>query len=134
MRLSLLLVFLSLVVLSVLTAIIFQLTKKHLWRFTYLAVSICALSLLGLVLVFLTIEQDVGGLLKIFLMMAGFAPIVTIISVISHNIISALLTSILKREFEDAVFFLFALFGCPMAFLIGVIGSITLIIRYKLTS
>ena len=134
MRLSLLLVFLLLVVLSAMVFIVFQLTKKRLWRFTYLTISICALSILGGVLVFLTLWQNVSGLLKIFLMMTGFAPVVTIISVILHNIISALLTSILRREFEEIVFFLFALFGCPTAFLIGIIGSLTLIIKHTIIS
>jgi hypothetical protein len=134
MRLSLLLVFLLLVVLSAVVFIVFQLTKKRLWRFTYLTISICALSILGGVLVFLTLRQNVGGLLRIFLMMTGFAPVVTIISVILHNMISALLTSILRREFEEIVFFLFALFGCPTAFLIGIIGTLTLIIKHTIIS
>jgi len=134
MRLSLLLVFLLLVVLSAVVFIVFQLTKKRLWRFTYLTISICALSILGGVLVFLTLWQNVTGLLRIFLMMTGFAPVVTIISVILHNIISALLTSILRREFEEIVFFLFALFGCPTAFLIGIIGSLMLIIKHTIIS
>jgi hypothetical protein len=121
-------------VLSAVVFIVFQLTKKRLWRFTYLTISICALSILGGVLVFLTLWQNVSGLLKIFLMMTGFAPVVTIISVILHNIISALLTSILRREFEEIVFFLFALFGCPTAFLIGIIGSLTLIIKHTIIS
>ena len=129
MKLSLLLVFLSLVVLSAVVALLFQLTKKRCWKLTYLAFPIFILSILGCALVFLTVKQDVTGLLKIFLMMAGFAPAVTIICVVLHNIISALLSSLLKRDFEEAIFFLFALFGCPTAFLIGILGSITLIIK-----
>jgi len=133
MRLSLLLVFLSLVILTAAVAVLFQITKKRCWKLTYLAFPIFILSLLGCVLVFLTLTQNVSGLLKIFLMMAGFAPTVTIICVVLHNIISALISSLLRRDYDEAIFFLFALFGCPTAFLIGTLGSIALIIKHTLT-
>ena len=127
MRLSLVLVFLSLVGLSALVTIAIFL-KKHV-SFTILAALMLAASLLGGALIFLTLKQDVGGLLKVFLILAGASPAVMVISVILHNAISGLLTALLHREVEEAVFFLTALFGCPAVFLVGIVGSITLFIR-----
>jgi hypothetical protein len=98
-------------------------------KFSLIAVATIVISLLGGLLVILTLEQNVDGLLGVFLIMAGVAPAAMIVSVILHNSISGLLTYLLKKEFEEAVFFLMAIFGCPAAFLVGVIGSIVLAIR-----
>jgi len=127
MRLSLIWVFFSLLVLSVVVAILFF-AKKHV-KSVFLAAILLALALLGGSLILLTLEQDVGGSLRIFLILAGVAPAAMIVSVILHNAVSGLLTSLLNREFEEAVFFLIALFGCPAVFLVGVVGSIVLLIR-----
>jgi hypothetical protein len=127
MRLSLIWVFFSLLVLSVVVVILFF-ARKHV-KFVFLAAIMFALALLGGALILLTLEQDVGGSLRTFLILAGVAPAAMIVSAILHNAISGLLTSLLNREFEEAVFFLIALFGCPAVFLVGVVGSIVLIIR-----
>ncbi len=127
MRLSLIWVFLSLLVLSVVAAVLFF-ARKHA-RFVFLAAILFALALLGGALILLTLEQDIGGLLRIFLTLAGVAPAAMIVSIILHNAISGLLTSLLNRDFDEAVFFLIALFGCPALFLVGVVGSIVLLIR-----
>jgi hypothetical protein len=127
MRLSLIWVFFSLLVLSVVVAILFF-ARKHA-KFVFLAAILFALALLGGALILLTLEQDVGGSLRIFLILAGVAPAAMIASIILHNAISGLLTSLLNRDFEEAVFFLIALFGCPAVFLVGVVGSLVLIIR-----
>jgi hypothetical protein len=127
MRLSLIWVFFSLLVLSVVVAILFF-ARKHV-KFVFMAAIMFALALLGGALILLTLEQDVGGSLKVFLILAGVAPAAMVVSIILHNAISGLLTSLLNRDFEEAVFFLIALFGCPAVFLVGVIGSLVLIIR-----
>jgi len=127
MRLSLIWVFFSLLVLSVVVAILFF-AKKHV-KSVFLAAILLALALLGGSLILLTLEQDIAGTLRIFLILAGVAPAAMIVSVILHNAVSGLLTSLLNREFEEAVFFLIALFGCPAVFLVGVVGSIVLLIR-----
>jgi len=127
MRLSLIWVFFSLLVLSIVVAILFF-AKKHA-KSVFLAAILLALALLGGSLILLTLEQDVGGSLRIFLILAGVAPAAMIVSVILHNAVSGLLTSLLNREFEEAVFFLIALFACPAVFLVGVVGSLVLIIR-----
>lgn len=127
MRLSLIWVFFSLLVLSVVVVILFF-ARKHV-KFVFLAAILLALALLGGALILLTLEQDVGGSLRIFLILAGVAPAAMIVSIILHNAISGLLTSLLNRDFEEAVFFLIALFGCPAVFLVGVVGSLVLIVR-----
>ena len=124
---SLIWVFFSLLVLSVVVVILFF-ARKH-TKFVFLAAMLFALALLGGALILLTLEQDIGGSLRIFLILAGVAPAAMIVSVILHNAISGLLTSLLNRDFEEAVFFLIALFGCPALFLVGIVGSIVLLIR-----
>jgi hypothetical protein len=102
--------------------------RKHV-GFRFLAALMFPLSILGGALIFLTIEQNVRGAFRVFLVLVGIAPAAMIVSIILHNAISGLLTALLKREFEEAVFFLIALFACPAAFLVGTIGSIVLIIK-----
>ena len=97
--------------------------------FPFKVALIVALSLLGSAVLFLTLRQEVGGALKVFLILAGTAPAAMIVSVVLHNVVSGLLTALLNRTVEEPVFFLIAVFGCPAAFLAGVIGSIVLIIR-----
>ena len=135
MRLSLLLVFVSLVILFIaFTTLFFRLTSERHWNFAYLAVPMFVISILGGVLIFLTFKQNVSGLLKVFLMLVGFAPAAMILSIILHNAVCALFTSLLKKEVEEPVFFLLGIIGCPAAFLVGTIGSITMIIRYAIAS
>ena len=61
--------------------------------------------------------------LKKFLILTGSSIAVFFISVFLHNIISGLLGA------EEPFFFVIAVFICPIAFLIGMIGSIVLFIK-----
>ena len=127
MRLSLVLVFLSFLGFSGVVTGLF-LARKHV-GFPFLAALLLALSLLGGTLIYMILEQGMSGALRTFLMLAGFAPGAMIVSVILHNLVSGLFTLLLKREFEEAVFFLIALFVCPAAFLVGAMGGMALIIK-----
>lgn len=127
MKLSLIMVF-CLLVLSFSVTVITIFTKKHV-KFLPLRVLASVLLLLGGLLIFLTLGQGVSGVLKLFLLLAGAAPVAMVVSAILHNIVCALFSALLKREFEEPIFFLIAMFGCPAVFLIGAVGSITLIIR-----
>ena len=109
-------------------AVIESLAGKHV-DFPLKVALIVALSLLGGAVLFLTFRQGVGGALKVFLILAGAAPAAMVASVVLHNVVSGLLTTLLNRTLGEPVFFLIAVFGCPAAFLAGVIGSIVLIIR-----
>lgn len=127
MRFLLVLVFLLLIGFCAIVLGLFF-TKKHV-KFPVLAALALVLSLLGGVLIFLTLKQGIRGALKVYLILAGAAPAAMVISVVLHNAISGLLTALLHRDFEEAAFFLIALFGCPAAFFVGAIGSIVMIIR-----
>jgi len=127
MSLWLVLALLILIGLSVAVIGLF-IAKKHV-KFPFLAALMLALPLSGGALIFLTLRQDVGGALKVFLMLAGVAPVAMVVSVVLHNGIYALAKDLFHKEFEEAFFFLIALFACPAAFLVGVVGSIVLMVR-----
>ena len=127
MRLSLVLVFVSLVGLSVVVATLF-LAKKRV-KLPFLTALMLAFSLSGGALIFLTLKQDVGGALRIFLILAGVAPGAVTVSAILHNAIYGLAKGLFGKGFEEPVFFLIGVFACPAVFLVGVVGTIVLIIR-----
>ena len=127
MRLSLVFLFLSFVFFSAVLISLFQ-ARKHVGA-SFLTALVFALSLSGGTLILLTLEQGVEGTLKTFIMLSGAAPTAMLISVILHNVISGLLTALLGRESEEALFFLIALFVCPAVFLVGTMGSMVLILR-----
>ena len=99
------------------------------FKFIYLFIKMVGLSLLGGVIIFLTIYQNYGGLFRVFAIMAGIAPLAMIISIILHNLTCALLTKLSGKEIEEPVFFLIAIFGCPTVFLVGIVGSLIIAIR-----
>jgi len=96
------------------------------------------LSLLGIILVFLTLKQKVGGALKKFLILTGISAGGFFVSVFLHNIFYGLSIitnqiSILSfvMEMLDIAFFIIAIFICPLAFAIGLIGTIIIFIKKK---
>ncbi len=94
--------------------------------------------LLGIALIFLTIREKIDRLLKKFLILTGASAIGIPIGVILHNLFYALFILLFGADFWDRIgigdepfFFILALIVCPIAFLVGVIGSIVLVIRKK---
>lgn len=92
-----------------------------------------ALFLLGLILIFLTLKQKVEGKLKKFLMLTGASAVGLIVSVLLHNIlygVSVVVGHITALKYLagalHVAFFFIAIPICPLAFLIGVAGSIVL--------
>jgi hypothetical protein len=67
--------------------------------------------------------------LKFFLLLTAGSVVMFIISVLLHNLITALLVPVFGPNFDEPVFFLIAVFLCPIAFLIGAVGSIILLIK-----
>lgn len=123
-------VFWVLVGLSIIMAcLIFIPAPRKYKPFRVLASLMIILSLLGGGLIFLTLKQNVGGALKVFLILAGASPAAMVVSVILHNTICALAKGLFGKEFEEAVFFIIGVFGCPAALLTGITGVIVLIIR-----
>jgi hypothetical protein len=127
-----LIVLLSILLIGFLATILPRLWgKPKPFKFIYLVIKMVGLSLLGGVIIFLTIYQyqNYGGLFRVFAIMAGIAPLAMIISIILHNLTCALLTKLSGKEVEEPVFFLIAIFGCPTVFLVGIVGSLIIAIR-----
>ena len=92
--------------------------------------------LLGLVLLILSLREKVESKLKKFLILTGASALGLFVFVILHNAFYALSTItgeifILNYLIEglQVAFFLMAIPVCPIAFLVGVIGSIILLIK-----
>lgn len=90
-------------------------------------------ALLGILLIILTLKNKnkIEGNLRKFLFLAGASAVAFIIFAILHNLVSALLSVILHKEIDEPVFFILAVIVCPIVFLIGAIGSITLFIKKR---
>ena len=100
---------------------------------TFMIISGVILVILGSILIGLTLEKKVEGKLKKFLMLTGASAAGFFVFVLLHNIFYGLeqitshitILSYLMKAFE-VVFFLVAIFACPIGFLIGVIGAIVM--------
>ena len=98
---------------------------------TFMIISGVILVILGSVLIGLTLVQKVEGKLKKFLTLTGASAAGFFVFALLHNIFYALaqvtghiaILSYLMKAFE-VIFFLTAIFACPIGFLIGVIGTI----------
>jgi len=93
-------------------------------------------SLLGIALTVLTIKEKKKGILKKFLILTGASSGGFFVCVFLHNAFYALGTitnhiivlNYLVKILE-VVFFLIAIFACPLGFLVGAVGSIVLFIK-----
>ncbi len=92
--------------------------------------------LLGAVLLFLVIRGSVKGILKKFLILTGASAAGFFVCVVLHNAFYALGTVtndiiVLNYLIEalSVIFFLIAIFACPVGFLIGAVGSIVMLIK-----
>jgi len=93
---------------------------------------------LSIVLVVFTFKKQVKGKLKTFLLLTGISPLVMIVSIILHNLIFGLFIIFFGENFwerigigDEPLFFLLAVVVCPIAFLVGLVGSIVLLIKKK---
>jgi len=100
---------------------------------TFMIIYGVILVMLGSVLIGLTLVQKVEGKLKKFLILTGASAAGFFIFVLLHNIFYALeqitshiaILSYLMKAFE-VIFFLIAIFACPIGFIIGAIGTIVM--------
>ena len=99
----------------------------------FIIISGTLLFLLGVALIVLTVKEKVQGTLKRFLILTGASSAGIFVSVLLHNAIYGLVyVDILNRpDLDEFFFFIMAIFICPLAFLVGVVGSIVLIIKSK---
>ncbi|GAG66626.1 unnamed protein product [marine sediment metagenome] len=100
---------------------------------TFMILSGIILILLGGYLIALTLKQKVEGKLKKFLILTGASAAGFFVFAFLHNIFYGLeqvtshitILSYLMKAFE-VIFFLVAIFACPIGFLVGVIGTIVM--------
>lgn len=94
--------------------------------------------ILGGILVVLVFKSKTTGWLRKFLMLTGLGSTGFFVGVFLHNAFYALAIVsekiiVLKYLFEflHVSFFLISIIVCPLAFLVGVIGSIVIMLRKK---
>ena len=95
-------------------------------------------SLLGGLLIFLTLKEKIEGKLQKLLILTGASAAGFFVFVLLHNVFYAfgVITSsiaILRylMEILHVTFFLIAILVCPLGFLIGAIGSIIILVKRK---
>lgn len=97
----------------------------------YLIVSVGILTaaaiLVGTILIIRKIKPS--GWLKTFVILTGASLAGFLVFAILHNVVSALLSQVLKKEIEEPVFFLLATIACPIGALVGIVGSIVEVIK-----
>jgi len=74
--------------------------------------------LLGVTLLVLTVKTKVAGILKKLLLLTGASAVGFPVFAVLHNFVSALFNT------EEPVFFILAAIVCPIAFLVGAVGTI----------
>jgi len=94
--------------------------------------------LLGVALIIFTLKKKAKGLLKKFLLLTGFSLVGFFIFVLLHNLIYGLFIYLFGQNFwertgidDEPVFFILATIVCPIGLLVGLIGTIVLLIRKK---
>ena len=97
--------------------------------------------LLGILLIYLTLKQKVGGVLKRFLILTGSSATGFFVFVFLHNffyglgiIVNQIPVLSLMMEVLHAAFFIIAIFVCPLGFVIGITGTIVVFIKKKKNS
>jgi hypothetical protein len=110
-------------------------------NFLFMAIPGIIFLLLGIALIVLTAKSGPRGLLKKFLLVTGAAPIGAVVSVILHNAFYGVFIYFFGADFwdrigtgDEPVFFVLAIIVCPIAFLVGVVGSIVLFIKERRTA
>jgi len=103
---------------------------------TFLIVTGTVFIALGVALMVLAVKEKVAGMLKKFLILTGASVVGIPVSVILHNAIYGLFIAWFGAGFWDRVglgdepfFFFMAIVVCPLAFLVGAIGTIVLVLK-----
>ena len=104
--------------------------------FLFIIISGIVFSLLGAALIFLTVKEKVRGMLKKFLILTGASAVGTLPSILLHNLIYGLFIQWFGADFWDRIglgdepfFFFMAIVICPIAFLVGTVGTIVIAIK-----
>ena len=111
--------------------------RRYKFIFPYLMpISVIIVFPLGIALIFLSVKERMDRLLKKFLILTGASAIGIPISFILHSLFYAPFIKLFGTNFwerigigDELFFFILATIMCPLAFLVGVIGSIVIFIR-----
>ena len=110
--------------------------RELIMGFLFLIISGAVFTLLGVALIFSTVKEKVGGMLKKFLILTGASAVGIPVSVFLHNAFYGLFIYWFGADFWDRIglgdepfFFIMAIFVCPIGFLVGAVGSIVLAIK-----
>jgi len=110
--------------------------RDLLMGFLFIIISGVVFFLLGVALIFLTVKEKVRGIRGKFLILTGASSAGILVSVLLHNAIYGLFVHFFGTDFwhriglgDEPVFFIIAVFLCPVAFLVGAVGSIVLAIK-----
>ena len=99
----------------------------------WLLIPFAVFFLLGVALIVLTLREKVGGRLKKFFLLTGASASGVFISILLHNLVYTLFVHFFGTDFwnggDELFFFTLAVFICPLGFLVGVVGSIILVIK-----
>ena len=107
--------------------------RELLMGLLFITVSGAIFLLLGVALIFFTVKEKVGGMLKKFLLLTGASAIGIPLSIFPHNAFYGLFIHWFGADFwdriglgDEPVFFIIGLIVCPIGFLVGAVGSIVL--------
>jgi hypothetical protein len=92
------------------------------------------LSILGIVLIILAAKAKITKIAKIFFILTGASALGMGLSMVLHNLVFALLVKLFGEGIfgsmgDEPVFFILATIVCPLALLVGAVGSIVLIAK-----
>ena len=99
----------------------------------FLLISGALLLSLGITFLVQTIKGKTKGISRKLLLLTGASAIGIPVSIFLHNAIYGLFIHFFGADFwnggDEPVFFIMALFVCPIGFLVGVVGSIVVAIK-----
>jgi hypothetical protein len=92
---------------------------------------IAFLAILGVILLVLTIQKDVEGTSKVFLLLTGASAVGMSIFAVLHNLVTAMIKRFFKvgANFDEPVFFILSTVVCPLGFLVGAVGTIVMAMK-----
>lgn len=131
-------IFWALVVVFVAVLSIMAIRVEGLLNIWFIAIGGAVFLLLGVALIVLTVKEKVRGMPKKFLLLTGASSAGIPVSVLLHNAVYGLFILWFGADFwdrvglgDEPVFFALAIIICPLAFLVGVVGSIVLAIKNR---
>ncbi len=101
--------------------------------------SVFTLPCLGIALVILAVKANFTKISKAFFILTGASAIGIVVGAVLHNLVYALFIKLFGEGFwagmgDEPVFFILAVIVCPIALIVGIIGSIVLIVKKRIIS